>query len=63
MRRNALRASRYVTASKPSQSAPMAPVIFDDFQRDTLERLGVMAIQGLAVAFGFIGLLVLLKVF
>ncbi len=63
MRRNALRASRYVTVSKLSPMVPMAPVIFDDVQSDMLERLGVMTIQGLAVVLGFLGLLALLRVF
>jgi hypothetical protein len=62
-RRNALRASRYVTVAKLSRIVPADPVIFDDVQSDMLERLGVMAIQGLAVLLGFIGLLALLRVF
>jgi hypothetical protein len=36
-------------------------VIFDGVHGDLLERLGVMAIQGLAVSFGLSGFLVVLS--
>lgn len=62
-KREALRAARHLMASTPWPTSAAAPVIWDGVQSDLLERLGVMAVQGLAVILGFGGLLALLKLF
>ncbi len=59
--REAWRASRYVTTSGPSPIGSKDAVIVDGVHGDLLERLGVMAIQGLAVSFGLSGFLVVLS--
>jgi hypothetical protein len=59
----ARRGSRYVRPSTPSPMGSADPVVFRDVQTNMAERLSVMAIQGLAVALGFSGLLVLLTLF